>query len=161
MNRRDFGGMFMVILGGLIAGGSAISSGKKVATSSGASSAGAAAANAATDAAATAVNNNFYVTITTFFPREMDIVEYKSLVNQCRNVDASNILLEAMRAEGKLLNTTSKFSNTNVVTGFEFLNEKAFHEYEARYHKIEGNSTDKKKALGFKSKREFKQHILA
>jgi GDP-D-mannose dehydratase len=91
----------------------------------------------------------------------MPHAEYKSLVKNCRNVEESAKLMADMKAEGKLLSCESKLETDKVTSCFEFCDEKAFREYEARYEVIPGNSSKLKKQLGFSSKREFKQTVIS
>lgn len=154
MKRREFGGMVVTAVAGLAISGAALASGKKAQATSMAG-AGVAAATA------TYNPNSFYITITTFFPYAMPRAEYKSLVKNCRNVEESDKLMAEMKAEGKLLSCESKLDTDRVTSCFEFCDEKAFKEYEARYEVIPGNSSKLKKQLGFHSKREFKQTVIS
>lgn len=156
MKRREFGGMVVTAVAGLLVSGAALASGKK------AQVAGMASTEAGVAAAAATHNpNSFYITITTFFPYAMPCDEYKSLVKNCRNVEESDKLLADIKAEGKLLSCESKLDTDRVTSCFEFCDEKAFKEYEARYEMIPGNSSKLKKQLGFHSKREFKQTVIS
>lgn len=152
MKRREFGGMVVTAIAGLVVSAAALASGKRVQTTS---------MTGADVAAATHNPNSFYITITTFFPYVMPRAEYKSLVKNCRNVEESDKLMANMRAEGKLLNIDSKLDTDRVTSCFEFCDEKAFKEYEARYEVIPGNSSKLKKQLGFHSKRELKRTIIS
>lgn len=157
MKRREFGGMLVTAVAGLLVSGAALASGKKVtAATAGVGADGMAAANA------TVFNpNSFYITITTLFPYPMSKDEYKTLIKNCRNIEASDKLMSDMRLEGKILGIQSKLENEKVTSCFEFCDEKAFKEYETRYELIPGNSSKLKKELGFHSKREFKRIVIS
>lgn len=151
MKRREFGGLVVTAVTGILVSGAALASGKSAKTSS-----------IGGVAAASAYNpNSFYITITTFFPYPMPKAEYKSLVKNCRNVEESDKLMASMQSEGKLLSIQSKLESDRVTSCFEFCDEQAFKEYEAKYELIPGNSSKLKKQLGFHSKREFKRTVVS
>lgn len=153
MKRREFGGLIITAIAALASGVAAAASGKAVQAKpmTGAGVAAAAAYNP----------NSFYITITTFFPYPMAKAEYKSLLKSCKNSEASDKLLEDMKAAGKILNLDSKLYADKVTSCFEFCDEKAFKEYETKFELIPGNSSKLKKQLGFYSKREFKKTVIS
>lgn len=163
MKRREFGGLVATAIAGLFVSGLALTSGKKAQV---ASQTAAAANPVPADTSLYNSNsdenpNSFYITITTFFPYSMACDEYKELVKNCRNRPATEKLVADMKAEGKLISIQSLLQLDRVTSCFEFCDEKAFREYEARYEVIPGNSSKAKKELGFKSKREFKKTVIS
>jgi hypothetical protein len=159
MKRREFGGTLLTAVAGLLVSGAALASGKRAATAN----EGFSGATSPTEAIKTSEfnPNSFYMTITTFFPYAMAHAEYKTLIKNCRNVEESEKLMNAMILEGKILGVQSKLGNDNVISCYEFCDEKAFREFEARFEGIPGNSSKLKKELGFHSKREFKRTVIS
>lgn len=151
MKRREFGGLVVTAVTGILVSGHALASGKSAGTTAMSGMAAASAYNP----------NSFYITITTFFPYAMPKAEYKSLVKNCRNIEESDKLMAEMQGEGKILSVQSKLESDRVISCFEFCNEEAFKEYEAKYELIPGNSSKLKKQLGFHSKREFKRTVVS
>lgn len=164
MKRREFGGLVVTAIAGLFVSGVALASGKKTQTTTSAVE-----ADTATSPASSVYGpnntpfnpNSFYVTIVTLFPYKMAFAEYKSLVKNCRNVEATDKLLVDMKAKGKIVNIQSLAEADKVTSCFEFRDEKAFKEYEARYALIPGNFPEIKKKLGFKTKIEFSRTVIS
>ena len=104
---------------------------------------------------------SFFVTITTYFPRWMNIREYRSLLPQWKDNGESSRLVEDMIKEKKILSKTASYLYDKSITCFEFTERSAWDEYVLRFSKIQNNSAARKKELGFYSKKEFKKTILS
>jgi hypothetical protein len=169
MKRREFGGLVVTAIAGLFVSGAALVVGKKALFTNGSTSASILGA----DASPTETNketpsiygpnntpfnpNSFYISVVTLFPYKMSVPEYKALVKGCRNIPDTDKLLLDMKTSGKLINIQSLLESDRVTSCFEFCNKEAFDEYQERDKKIQGNSPERKKALGFKTKIEYRK----
>ncbi len=148
MKRREFTGLSLLTLGALASSAaSAVIGNKKTLVT-------------APVPTSNETNNYFYVTLTTTFPYLMTAEKYKELSRTFRDDSYNDGRLEDMKTEKKLLRMVALLENDKVTTCYEFCNEAAWKEYVQIYDQNKSNSGEKKKQLGFHTKKEFKKSSI-